>query len=812
MLQACRRVKLAAAVAVFSLALNIGARGGEPSPAPEAASDWRAFQKTVQPFLAKHCFECHAAKKRGDVRLDQFQNESALANGLATLETAADMLRTRAMPPPKQPQPANEEIKPVLSWLDSYSARVEQERPARGGRVMVRRLNRTEYNNTVHDLLGVTLRPADDFPADVPAHGFDTVAGTLSVVPALVEKYLSAAETVARTAVFGVEPMEPQRVSHQPWFTGDAFSKNKTPKFVYDETGMSLHSALHVVQRFTVDGEYKLRTIMRGSRPGGSKPLELGFWIDGKLVHQATLKVPERKTKSGLLRAEVNGLWAEVQTPISAGEHWLAVTILRMFDGLPPAYGGPNPANTDAGISVGVDAHFPMYLDVVGPYEQPKGPSQESLKKIFGGPGLRPLYASGVREIIGRLARRAYRRPVTDREVDDLVKLVAMAQQDGESVEEGLSLAIQQMLISPYFLFRVEHSPGEASAGQSVAQPITQHELATRLSYFLWSSMPDDELLRLADEQKLRDPELLEAQVRRMLQDARALALVENFGGQWLQTRALESRLPDRNKFLEYTEYTRMSIKKETDLFFEHVLREDRSILDFIDANYTFLNQRLADFYNIPGVKGHEFRKVDLTGTRRGGVWTQASVLIVSSYPHRTSPVLRGKWLLENLLNAPTPPPPPNVPSLDETELGKAVSVRQQLEVHRSSANCASCHARMDPLGLALENFDAVGMWRDKDGDLPIDASGSLPDGRSFKGHEELRSILKSDPQAFARCLGEKMLIYALGRGLERGDRATVNAIALRLATHEYRFSSLILGVILSPQFQGSGMLSGDAR
>jgi hypothetical protein len=455
-----------------------------------------------------------------------------------------------------------------------------------------------------------------------------------------------------------------------------------------------------------------------------------------------------------------------------------------------------------------------MYLDVVGPFEQAKGPSEESRQKVFGGPAKGPLDATGVRGIVGRLARRAYRRPVTEQEVDGLMKLVETARQDGESVEEGLCLAIQQMLVSPHFLFRVEQPTAETATGQSVAPvpPITQHQLATRLSYFLWSSMPDDELLRLADEQKLRDPVVLEAQVWRMLQDARAFALVENFGGQWLQTRALESRLPDRNKFIEYTEYTRLSIKKETDLFFEYVIREDRSILDFIDANYTFLNQRLADFYGISGVKGHEFRKVDLTGTQRGGVWTQAGILIVSSYPHRTSPVLRGKWLLENLLNAPSAPPPPNVPSLDETELGKAVSIRQQLEMHRTNANCASCHARMDPLGLALENFDAVGIWREKDGEFPIDASGSLPDGRSFTGHEDLRNILKADPQAFAKCLAEKLLIYALGRGLERSDRSTVNAIAERLAKNEYRFSSLVLGVILSPQFQGTGMLSGAAR
>jgi hypothetical protein len=287
-----------------------------------------------------------------------------------------------------------------------------------------------------------------------------------------------------------------------------------------------------------------------------------------------------------------------------------------------------------------------------------------------------------------------------------------------------------------------------------------------------------------------------------MLKDARARALVENFGGQWLRTRALESHTPSRTKFPEFTDYTRMSIKQETARFFEHILREDRPVRDFLDANYTFLNQRLAEFYGIAGVKGHEFRKVDLTKSQRGGVWRHASVLTVSSYPNRTSPVLRGKWVLENLLNAPPPPPPPDVPVLDEKELGKSVSLREQLQKHRANATCASCHARMDPLGLALDNFDAIGRWRDKDGKLPIDASATLEDGKTIKGPDGLAAFLTADLGAFAECLAEKMLIYALGRGLDRNDRKTVKAIAKRMAREDYRFSSLVLGIVQSEPFQ----------
>jgi hypothetical protein len=432
-----------------------------------------------------------------------------------------------------------------------------------------------------------------------------------------------------------------------------------------------------------------------------------------------------------------------------------------------------------------------MYLHVIGPDKQARGPSQESIKKVFGDNAAKPPRDASVRKIVADLARRAYRRPATDKEVDELVKLIAMVQKDGESFEEGLCLAIQRMLLSPHFLFRVEKAP-----------QLTPHELATRLSYFLWSSMPDEELLRSADDGKLRKPEELEAQTRRMLKDAKARALVENFSGQWLQTRALESHKPDRNKFVEFTDYTRMSMKQETDLFFAHILREDRPVTDFLDANYTFLNQRLAEFYGIPKVKGHEFRKVDLTGTGRGGVWRHASVLTVSSYANRTSPVLRGKWILENLLNAPPPPPPADVPTLDEKELGKSVSLREQMEKHRANPTCASCHARMDPLGLALEHFDALGQWREKDGKLPIDASTKLEDGRIVKGHDGLAAVLKADPRIFAECLSEKMLIYALGRGLDRNDRKTVKAVAQRMAREEYRFSSLVLGIVQSEPFQ----------
>ncbi len=791
------RVAGAGALLCPLLVLGLASSGGPPAGARPSAA-WTEYERTVRPFFAKYCFACHTDKERGEVRLDRFPDEKELAKGLPTLEKAVGVLRAHAMPPKGKPQPAAGEIKPVLAWLDGFLARAD--RQAAPARAVVRRLNRAEYNNTVRDLLGVTFRPADDFPADVPGHGFDNVGGTLTVSPALVEKYLAAAEKVARTALFGAEPLKPERWFHQPYFTADAFSKNKSVKHDYDETGMSLPSALHIVQRFPATGEYRFRGILRGWRPPGSDPVELGFWIDGKLVHEAKVPVPT-KLEAGRGPGELNGLWAEFRTTVAAGEHWLSITILRMYEGLPPAYGGPRPAQTTARVTRATDSFFPMYLDVVGPYKQVKGPSAESLRKIFPGGSLKgPRDAAHARRILADLARRAFRRPVTGKEVEDLVKLVTMVQKDGDSFEEGLCLAIQRILVSPHFLFRVEKGPPPGKSEDRYG--ISQHELATRLSYFLWSSMPDDELLRSADEGKLRRPEVLEGQVRRMLKDAKASALAENFGGQWLQTRALEAHTPDRTKFPEFTDYTRLSMKKETDLFFEHILRADRPVLDFLDAPYTFLNQRLAEYYGIPGVKGHHFRKVDLTGTRRGGVLAHASVLTVSSYANRTSPVLRGKWILENLLGTPPPPPPADVPALDERPLGKSVSVRAQLEQHRANPNCASCHARMDPLGFALENFDAIGRWRDRDGEAAIDASGTLPDGRSFKGYNDLRALLKAEPGAFTECLAGKMLTYALGRGLERGDRKTVRGIAEQVARDDYRFSSLVLAIVRSAPFQ----------
>ncbi|MBI4582892.1 MAG: DUF1592 domain-containing protein [Planctomycetes bacterium] len=404
------------------------------------------------------------------------------------------------------------------------------------------------------------------------------------------------------------------------------------------------------------------------------------------------------------------------------------------------------------------------------------------------------------REILGRLAERAFRRPVTEEEVGELARLAELAASEGESFEKGIELALEAVLVSPRFLFRIEVDPDPADP--DLVHPINEWELATRLSYFLWSSMPDEELFAQARAETLRRN--LEAQVARMLKDPKSGALVENFSGQWLGTRALKTFTPDRTLFPEFDEELRAAMRQETELFFEAVLREDRSLLDFIDADFTFANDRLARLYGIPGVQGSEFRRVPLPPeAQRGGVLTQASVLAVTSNPTRTSPVKRGKWVLEQILGAPPPPPPGEVPELSEkAEAVQSGSLRQRMEAHRANPSCAVCHLEMDAIGFGFENFNAVGAWRTRDGKFPIDPAGTLPGGRSFKGPAELKAILKGNSEAFSRCLAEKMLTYALGRGLEYYDKCHIDQIVAALARNSHRFSSLILGIVKTDAFQ----------
>ncbi|NDD65183.1 MAG: DUF1592 domain-containing protein, partial [Acidobacteria bacterium] len=524
---------------------------------------------------------------------------------------------------------------------------------------------------------------------------------------------------------------------------------------------------LHVTYRFPVEADYLLRVFTAGERPLSSEPVTFALWIDGKQV-QTQVFDAEGKASFEDDRQDFSSMTIEFRQRLTAGEHWIAVTIPDLYDGLPAEYGGENPSRRPppvrppfrapprlspervAELKKAYDLRWSIKrpvntarasrLEIGGPYDPVLGPSPESQRLIYACGHLDGRHVDGCeRKIIASIARRAWRRPVSLAETTRLRKLFALSRTRGSSFEEGLAVALQAILVSPHFLFRIEDDQSARTTSDRPYHPLDQYELASRLSYFLWSSMPDGELMRLADRQMLRQPGTLEAQVKRMIADPKSRALVENFGGQWLELRRLESVTPDTQRFPVWDEYLRVSIRRETELLLQNLLREDRPLTELIDADYTFLNERLARFYEVPGVTGPEFRRVPLKDlTRRGGLLTQASVLTVSSYATRTSPVLRGKWILENILNAPPPPPPPGVPPLSEEEAGKALTLRQKLEEHRKNATCASCHARMDPLGFGLENFDAIGRWRTHDGEAPIDSSGVLPNGTRFSGPAEL--------------------------------------------------------------------------
>lgn len=775
---------------VFAASALLGTLGG--AAAANVPGQGADYERTIKPFIAKYCVDCHGADvQKADLNLEMMADAQSLVTHRETWEKVYGKLRHREMPPKDEPRPDDGNVLAVTQWLLGSFERQDAAAPAYVGRVAPRRLNRAEYNNTVRDLLGVRFMPADDFPQDDSGFGFDNNGDVLSLSPQLTEKYLKAAEKVARTAVYGVEALKPVTFFHEPWYID--FDNSKAVPKVYDETGMNMPHALHVMHRFPVEADYDLTGFVRGFKPVGSDPCRVAFWIDGTFIEE----VPVQIGPGG----EMNGLGKTIRTRVPAGDHWLSVTLIKMYERLPAAYGGPNPNDNTRGVGRSPNEHFINTLIVTGPFDQATGPTAESLQKLYRGAApVGKVTPARAREIIADLAQRAYRRTPTKAEIDSSMKLVEIVQKEGDSFSEGLVLALIQMLISPHFLFRIERDP---PASARAPQPVAQHELATRLSYFLWSSMPDDELLRLATGKKLAQPAVLEAQVKRMLRDPKAFALVQNFAGQWLQFGGLESHTVERKAFQHFTDYTKMSMQRETEEFVEHIVRDDRSVLDLLEADYSFLNQRMAEYYGIPGVAGTEFRKVALPATAgRRGVLTQASVLTVSSYANRTSPVLRGKYILENILNSAPPPPPPDVPSLEEKEIGVSKSMREQLEAHRAQPACASCHVRMDPLGFGLENFDAVGRWRDAVGKLPVDSSGTLPDGRAFNGPLELTSVLKSDQQDFVEAISDRLLTYALGRGLTPADRGTVRKIAGQLPAADHRFSQLVLAIVDTPQFR----------
>ncbi|MEY3285233.1 MAG: hypothetical protein RIR86_3246 [Acidobacteriota bacterium] len=797
------------------------------------------FRDKFVPFFRENCYSCHNEKKAaGGLNLEQYQEGAAILAHRDTWESVLQRMEAGEMPPKGAPRPDELELKALTAWLSGEFSRADERMTPDPGRVTARRLNRSEYNNTIRDLLGVDLRPADNFPQDDSGYGFDTIGDVLSLPPVLMEKYLTAAERVTEAAIFGPERLKPS-LTRIPQ-TSRNIVPSKKPLTDYDRTGLSMVNALHVTHRFPVEADYLLRIFTAGERPLSSEPVTFALWVDGQQV-QTLVFDAEGKASFEDDRQDFSSMTIEFRQHLTAGEHWIAVSILNFYDGLPAEYGGENPSHRPPpvkppfrappratpervvelkkayelrwSIKRPVNTARASRLEIGGPYDPVLKPSPESQRLIYACGHLNGRHVDGCEQkIIANLARRAWRRPVSLAETSRLRRLFTLSRQRGSSFEEGLAVALQAILVSPHFLFRIE----DDRAAQGVRRPyhpLDQYELAARLSYFLWSSMPDAELRRLADRQMLRQPGVLEAQVKRMIADPKSRALVENFGGQWLELRRLESVTPDTQRFPAWDEYLRVSIRRETELLLQNILQQDRPLTELIDADYTYLNERLARFYEIPGVTGPAFQRVQLKDrSRRGGILTQASVLTVSSYATRTSPVLRGKWILENILNAPPPAPPAGVPPLSEEEAGKAMTLRQKLEEHRKNPTCASCHARMDPLGFGLENFDAIGRWRTHDGDAPIDSSGVLPNGTRFSGPGELKQIVLQQRDAFTQGLTEKMLTYALGRGVERYDRPVIRQIATKTAANNYRISSLITEIVRSLPFQNRGLNHGLDR
>ena len=787
---------------VFQVGLVALAGGTLLGQQPKAVPPENGFEQTVAPFVKQNCAMCHNEQlKTGGLVLTKYHDVSAMLHDRDLWEKVVRRVRAGEMPPKGLARPKPEAISSVTSWIEAQFAEADRTTPQDPGRLTAHRLNRVEYNNTIRDLLAVHFKPAADFPADDSGYGFDNIGDVLSVSPVLMEKYLNAATKIANRAIPSDALPRPTRIRY-------------SPEHEMNDDGMSLDNKFE----FPAEGDYEIQAAVNGRR----EAFHIRVLLDGKQIFENDVLIEKDKPRS-----------YETRLHVPYGEH--VVTAL-----MTPRQPTPEEVVTAQKLKAEADAAYqralakhpedaaqiakqralsnpPTYIDALevrGPYNPLRPPLPESYRRIFvcgHAPGHHTEECA--RRDLAHLARLAYRRPVTDREVREVTNLVASAQKQGMTFEQAMRVGVEAILVSPNFLFRIERDPKPDDP--NAVHPVNDYELASRLSYFLWSSMPDEHLLDLADQHKLRQPEILNAEVQRMLQDPKSNALIENFAGQWLELRNLDSIRPDPDEFPQFNAQLRKAMYTETEMFVTAVVREDRSILDFLNGKYTFLNERLAKFYGIHGVTGNEFRRVSLDGTERSGVITQASVLTVTSYPTRTSPVLRGKWILENVLNAPPPPPPPGVGSIDAQGGPLSGTMRQQMEKHRASPMCAGCHTRMDPLGFALENYNAVGQWRTHEGNFPIDASGTLPNGRKFDGPAELKSILASNKQAFAQCLTEKFMTYALGRGLEEYDRRAEDSITAALAAHDYRFSALINGIVNSAPFQmgrGDGLMSTMAK
>jgi len=778
------------------------------------AQDARSAALSPQPSalagsLNTYCVGCHNTRLRtGNLALDEIDT-GRIAAAQDVWEKVARKLRTREMPPAGARRPDDDTYRRLITSLESDLDAAAAAAP-RPGRVPVHRLNRTEYTNAIRDLLALEV-DGRQLIADEPAgNGFDNVASVLTASPALIETYLSAASTVARLAV-GDRSLGP---------VIDTF-KVPTAMAQDDRLGdrqpFGSRGGVAVRYHFPVDGTYTISVVLKRQLYlyliGMGEPHQIDLRVDGALLKRFTIGGEGRgmtAPESFAGNTQGDPAWEvymhtadaglEVRVPIKAGARDVSVSFLRQHiepEGVlqPPQRGFARTTNEQYFGEPAVDS-----LHISGPYQPSAARDTPSRRKIFVcRPASRAEEDGCARRILSTIARRAYRRPPTAAEVRTLVEFYRAGRADGD-FDLGIERGLRRVLSSPAFLFRIEREP--AASAPFALSPI---DLASRLSFFLWSSIPDEELLNLATAGTLSDPAVLDRQVQRMLRDGRSQALVDNFAMQWLQLGRLAGIVPDVDEFPEFDENLREAMREETRLFVRSQLREDRSVVDLVGADYSFINERLARHYRVPDVYGSRFRRVTFKDGIRGGLLGQASILTATSYPNRTSPVLRGRWLLETLLGAPPPPPPPDVPPLKENGAdGERHSVRERLEAHRKNPGCAICHVRMDPLGFSLENLDALGRWRAASDGVPVDASASLPDGSRFDGVAGLRSLLMSHREDFVRTFADRLLSYAIGRGTELSDFPAVRKIVRDSAAQDYRWSAIITAIVHSTPFRMS--------
>ncbi len=765
---------------------------------PECESYESAIPK-LRAAVTNYCIDCHSGESP-DGELDL---ESALGSGIErhseVWEHVVRKLKSRQMPPSGEPRPPEDIVQAITTGLTNALDAAAEKHPHPGRTDTFRRLTRIEYQNAIRDLLALDIDAETLLPPDESSHGFDNVTvGDLP--PTLLTRYINAARKISQLAI-GAPRKNPD--GHTYRIAADVTQEEHVPGLpLGTRGGLVLHHT------FPRRGEYEVQVHLARDRnehiEGLNQKYEMEFLLDRERVAKFTLVPPKNKNKYVF-----NDDQLKARIDVTAGPRDLGVTFVKNKSSLLETKRQPlnvhfnyhrHPRLTPAVYQVSITGPFTAKGDGREPSDT-QSLNTPSRKRIFHSypthQGEEEAYA---KRIIADLTRRAYRRPITD---DDLARPMAFYHESHaeNGFEAGVEMALSAILVSPRFLIRIERDPKSVPSGS--AYKISDLELASRLSFFLWSSIPDDELLAAAERGELRKPDVLKQQMHRMLDDPRSSALVTNFASQWLYLRNLDSRTPDARLFPDFDDNLRQAFRQETELFFQSIIREDRSVLDLLKSDYTYLNERLAKHYGIPHIYGSRFRRVELPEeSHRGGLLRHGSILTVTSYATRTSPVIRGHWILENLLGTPTPPPPPDVPALEDVVVGAELPIRARLAKHRANAACASCHDIIDPIGFTLENFDAVGRWRDREFGQPVDSIGGLPGSDTIKGVSGLEGGILRRPEMFVATMTEKLITYAVGRGVELADGPTVRQVVRSAAKNQYRFSEVLWGIINSPAFQ----------